>query len=91
MDFDKDTWTVIDSYFRDNKNYRQNITSIVSTILSGKKYHLFSNNIIHKFMLKNLFQTDIYKYETHVYFGGEDGSEVFIGKPIIVNHLDDLK
>ena len=21
MDFDKDTWTIIDSYFRDNKNY----------------------------------------------------------------------
>ena len=21
MDFDKDTWTAIDSYFRDNKNY----------------------------------------------------------------------
>ena len=25
----------------------------------------------------------MYKYETHVSFGGEDGTEVFIGKPVI--------
>ena len=28
-------------------------------------------------------ETDKYKYETHVYFEGETGEEVFIGKPIV--------
>ena len=84
MDFDKDTWTIIDSYFRDNSNYlvKHHLDSYNDFI--GKKIPLILQQYNPQIHVKELIpETDIYKYETHVYFGGEDGSEVFIGKPII--------
>ena len=30
-----------------------------------------------------------YKYEVHLYYGGKDGSRVYIGKPIIYKETDD--
>ena len=86
MDFDKDTWTIIDSYFRDNKNYlvKHHLDSFNDFI--GNKIPLILQQYNPQVHVKELIpETDLYKYETHVYFGGEDGSEVFIGKPIIYN------
>ena len=84
MDFDKDTWTIIDSYFRDNKNYlvKHHLDSFNDFI--GNKIPLILQQYNPQVHVKELIpETDLYKYETHVYFGGEDGSEVFIGKPIV--------
>ena len=84
MDFDKDTWTIIDSYFRDNSNYlvKHHLDSYNDFI--GKKIPLILQQYNPQIHVKELIpETELYKYETHVYFGGEDGSEVFIGKPVI--------
>jgi DNA-directed RNA polymerase II subunit RPB2 len=84
MDFDKDTWTIIDSYFRDNSNYlvKHHLDSYNDFI--GKKIPLILQQYNPQIHVKELIpETDLYKYETHVSFGGEDGTEVFIGKPVI--------
>ena len=81
MDFDKDTWTIIDSYFRDNKNYlvKHHLDSFNDFI--GNKIPLILQQYNPQVHVKELIpETDLYKYETHVYFGGEDGSEVFLIK-----------
>jgi DNA-directed RNA polymerase II subunit RPB2 len=84
MDYQNNTWKVIDTYFRSNKNYLT-------------KHHLDSYN---DFVVNKIPQTlkqynpqihykdynkegDFYKYETRVFFGGENSEKVYIGKPII--------
>ena len=89
MDFDKDTWTIIDSYFRDNKNYlvKHHLDSYNDFL--GKKIPLILKQYNPQVHYKELdSETDKYKYETHVYFGGETGEEVFIGKPIVYSEND---
>ena len=84
MDFDNETWSVIDSYFRDNKNYltKHHLDSFNDFI--GKKIPLILKQYNPQIHYKDLIEdSELYRYETHVYFGGEDASKVYIGKPVI--------
>ena len=84
MDYNNNTWKVIDSYFKHNNNYLT-------------KHHLDSYN---DFFTNKIPQTlkqynpqihykefnkegDFYKYETRVFFGGVNSDKVYVGKPII--------
>jgi DNA-directed RNA polymerase II subunit RPB2 len=84
MDFDNETWSVIDSYFRDNKNYltKHHLDSFNDFI--GKKIPLILKQYNPQIHYKDLMEgSELYRYETHVFFGGEDASKVYIGKPVV--------
>ena len=87
MDFDynKETWKIIDTFFKYDKYYLT-------------KHHLDSYNdfiikkipqIIQQDNPQKLYEeydnsTKKFKYETHIYYGGKDGSKIFLGHPVIL-------
>ena len=84
MDYHNNTWKVIDSYFNTNNNYltKHHLDSYNDFFTNKIPQTLkqYNPQIHYKEYNK---EGDFYKYETHVFFGGEDSSKVYIGKPII--------
>ena len=84
MDYHNNTWKVIDSYFSANNNYltKHHLDSYNDFFINKIPQTLkqYNPQIHYKEYNKD---GDFYKYETRVYFGGEDSSKVYIGKPII--------
>ena len=84
MDYSNNTWKVIDNYFKSNKNYltKHHLDSYNDFVLNKIPQTLkqYNPQIHYKEYNK---ENDFYKYETQVFFGGEDSSKVYVGKPII--------
>ena len=90
MDYSNNTWKVIDNYFKSTKNYltAHHLDSYNDFITNKIPQTLkqYNPQIHYKEYNK---EKDFYKYETHVYFGGEDSSKVYVGKPIIYSENGD--
>ena len=92
MDYNSDTWKVIDNYFKVHQNYltKHHIDSFNDFILN--KIPLTINQYNPKILYKELNKsTNKFKYETHIYYGGKDGSNIFIGRPIIYKDIDGIE
>jgi DNA-directed RNA polymerase II subunit RPB2 len=85
-----DIWTIVDSYFRDNKNF------LVSHQLDSYNDFISNQipNIIKSFnpiiTFKDLLtggDNKTYLHEIYVYIGGKEGNEIFIQKPLIDNEI----
>ena len=84
IDYNKDSWSVIHNYFESNPYY-----------LTG--HHLDSFNdflenkipqTLRQFNPQMLYEEELpedagYKYTTEIYYGGRDGTKVYLGKPIV--------
>ena len=84
MDYNIDTWKVVNNYFDSHKNYltKHHLDSFNDFIL--KKIPLTLNQYNPQILYKELNKdTKKYKYEIHIYYGGRDGDKIYIGKPIV--------
>jgi DNA-directed RNA polymerase II subunit RPB2 len=85
MDYFKDTWLVLDEYFKSNKNFLT-------------KHHLesyndfISNKIVNTIKILNPFiiiknqENNNIQHEIEIYIGGLDSTQIFINKPTIFNN-----
>jgi DNA-directed RNA polymerase II subunit RPB2 len=83
-DISEDIWSTIDTFFRENK------TCFVDHHL--KSYNdFYHNGIFQIFKEKNPIKirknyndkTEEFQFQCNLYLGGKDGSQIYIGKPII--------
>ena len=83
MDYNNDTWKVIDNYFKVHKNYltKHHLDSFNDFVLN--KIPQTINQYNPQILYNGLNQSNIYEYETHIYYGGKDGTNIYIGKPIV--------
>jgi DNA-directed RNA polymerase II subunit RPB2 len=92
MDFSKDTWDIIDNYFHSNKNYltKHHLDSYNDFIINKipKIIGQYNPQIHYKELNTD---TDLYKYECHIYYGGKEGKQVYIGRPILFNGNEEKK
>ena len=79
-----DIWKVIYSYFDNNKYYMTNhhLDSFNDYILNKIPQTFKENNPQILYLAKNE-ETKNYKFELEIYYGGENGDKITIGKPII--------
>ena len=96
---DKDLWSVIYSYFQDlpedkenklpyKKNYyltNHHLDSYNNFILTKIPQTLNENNPQTIFLEREENKEYKYKYEIDLYYGGKEGNEIFLGKPVISN------
>jgi DNA-directed RNA polymerase II subunit RPB2 len=87
---EKEPWEIIDTYFRENRNYltKHHIDSYNDFILNKipQTFKQYNPQIIYKEYNK---EQDNYKYEIHIYYGGKDSNKITIGKPIIYTENED--
>ena len=73
------------SNFEKNPNFfvKHHIDSYNDFVEKGIKTIFIENNPL--VLMKNKLKSGLYSNEVQLYFGGEDGSEIFYGKPIVNN------
>jgi len=86
MDLDKDTWEIINSYFRDTPNYlvRHHIDSYNDFI--KEKIPLIFKNINHLKVFRFDKEDNNITYLVNVYFGGKNADKFKISKPTIYDY-----
>ena len=83
MNLEKDTWKIIDIYFRDNKNYltKHQLDSFNNFISKQIPETIQQNNPV-RILKDQQGKNGIYKKRINIYFGGLDGKNIYIGAPI---------
>ena len=83
INFERDTWKIIDTYFNDNKYFLTNhqIDSFNDFISSKIPLTIKQYNPL--IIYKDQKPDGSYKYEIHIYLGGYDGEQINISKPVI--------
>ena len=83
MDIEKDTWTIIDSYFRDDPDnlVKHQLDSYNDFV--GRRIKEIFTSIHHKIQPRTDYNNSNLIYETHVYYGGKTGDGIYISKPTI--------
>ena len=78
-----DTWEIVYNYFRNTKNYLTNhhLDSFNNFIEEKipQTFQQYNPQYIYKEFSKEL---NDYKYTTKIYYGGKNGDEIFISKPV---------
>ena len=96
-----DTWKFIDMYFRDNPRFKvtHHIDSYDNFMQEGLSQIFNEKNPIRFFKgpgkyrviegddVQNYHEDD-YQYECEIYLGGENGEQIYVGKPIIYDSND---
>ena len=94
LNLEQDIWKIIYSYFENNKYYMTNhhLDSFNDYILNKIPQTLKENNpqVVLLGARKEKDKDKKYKYEVEIYYGGEKGDKISIGKPIIY-HGDNVK
>ena len=93
MDIEKDTWSAIDSYFRDTDDYlvKHHINSYDDFI--KRKIPLIFKNGNHKTYYRTDYNDNNILYQYDVYYGGKEskGTGIYISKPTIIDHKNGIK
>ena len=88
MDYELETWNVIDLFFKNNDNYltKHHLDSFNDFITNKlpQTFKQYNPQILYK----ELISSDNYKYEINIYYGGKEGNKIYIGKPIIYKEED---
>ena len=88
-DFENNTWNIINNYFDNNSNYltKHHLDSFNDFIEDKipQTFKQYNPQIIYKEFNK---ETESYKYETHIYYGGKDADKIYIAKPILYKEDD---
>jgi len=90
MNIEKDTWKIIDSYFKETPNYltKHHIDSF-NDFLSEKIRSIFNDEDLNPQIIPFFDKQDPNKqYTAKIYYGGKSQEGIYISKPII---YDDLK
>lgn len=87
MNIEKDTWFIIDSYFKSEPEYigRHHIDSY-NDFIDKKLPQIFKEHS-KQIVYRDGIPTDSkYRYSANIYMGGKDGTKFYIGKPTIYDH-----
>ena len=87
MNLEKETWDVIDSYFKSTDDYiaKHHIDSYNDFI--DNKLPLLFKEKYHEFVVRTGIPDDKkYIYRVDIYLGGRNGDKFYIGKPTIYDH-----
>ena len=87
MNIEKDTWFIIDSYFKSQPEYigRHHIDSY-DDFIETKLPKIFKEQS-HEIVYRDGIPSDTkYRYYADIYIGGKDGTKFYIGKPTIYDH-----
>ena len=88
-DFEHNTWDIINNYFKNTSNYltKHHLDSFNDFIEDKipQTFKQYNPQIIYK---EYNTETDNYKYETHIYYGGKDSTSIYIAKPVIYKEDD---
>ena len=83
-DFETKTWDVIYNYFESNKNYltKHHLDSYNDFILNKipLTFKQYNPQLVYKDLDK---ESNKYKYEIKIYYGGKDSDKIFLSKPIL--------
>ena len=92
MEYNSDTWKVVDNYFNVHDNYltKHHLDSFNDFVLNKIPLTIkqYNPQKLYKELNK---ETNIFKYETHIYYGGKDGNSIYIGRPIIFKDIDETQ
>ena len=83
INFEKDTWKIINTYFNDNKYFLTNHQLESFNDFISSKIPQTINQFNPLTIYKERDQGNNYKYEIRLYFGGYRGNEINISKPVI--------
>ena len=86
MDLSKDTWEIINSYFKDTENFlvKHHIDSYNDFIKN--KIPLVFKNYNHQKVFRFDKENPDISYIANIYYGGKNANKYKISKPIIINH-----
>ena len=92
MNPDAISWKIIDKMFKDNPNMivKHHIDSYNQFFSTGLR-DVFKNNNPLRFFKEFDQETNLYKLECELYFGGVDTDKIYYGKPIIYDENDHEK
>ena len=78
MNLEKDTWKIIDIYFRDNKNYltKHQLDSFNNFITKQIPETIQQNNPV-RILKDQQGKNGIYKKRIDIYFGGLDSNNIY--------------
>ena len=92
MDYNIDTWKVVDNYFLSHKKYltKHHLDSFNDFVLNKIPLTIkqYNPQILYKDLNKD---TNKFNYETHIYYGGRNGDKIYIGRPIIYKDIDGVQ
>ena len=97
FNYDKDTWNIIDNYFKMNPYYltKHHLDSYNDFILNKIPLTVSQYNPqkLYKEIIKEGVEPPegnkgLFKYETEIYYGGLDGSKIYIGRPILYKNIE---
>ena len=83
INFEKDTWEIINTYFNENKYFLTNHQIESFNDFISSKIPLTIKQFNPLIIYKEKDKGNNYKYEIRIYFGGYDSNEINISKPII--------
>jgi DNA-directed RNA polymerase II subunit RPB2 len=86
---DKITWSIINKYFEENKNFlvKHHLNSYNDFIQKGIPRIFRDNNPI-KIIKEQDETTKEFKLQCNLYLGGREGNKIYYGKPIIYDEDD---
>ena len=87
MNIEKDTWHIINSYFKSYPEYiaRHHIDSY-NDLIKNKLPQIFKEQCKQIVYRDGISADTNYIYSAHIYIGGKDGTKFYIGKPTIYDH-----
>ena len=83
INFEKDTWEIINTYFNENKYFLTNHQIESFNDFISSKIPLTIKQFNPLIIYKEKDKGNNYKYEIRIYFGGYDSNEINISKPVI--------
>ena len=90
IDYENDTWNVVDNFFSSNKNYltKHHLDSFNDFVINKipQTFSQYNPQILYKELDK---KTNKYKYEMHIYYGGKDSKSIYISKPVIYKETNE--
>ena len=88
FNLEKNTWKVINNYFDTTKHYltkhHQDSFNDFITNKIPQTIQQYNPQILYKELNKD---TNEYKYEINIYYGGKEGNKIYIGKLVILKKL----
>ena len=92
-DLEKDTWNVIYTYLRDNKNYltKHHLDSYNDFIKNKIPQTLKQYNDPPLTLYKEKIKKGLFKHTITIYFGGRNGDKVYLSQPVVYDSLNDKK
>ena len=89
-DLEKDTWNVIYTYFKDNKNYisRHHLDSYNDFIKNKIPQTLKQYNDPPLRLYIEKIKSNVFRHTISIYFGGKTGDKIYLSQPVVYDAMN---